>query len=105
MNSNNGSREYNILPLVKDQEEQWTEQFGLTDGQFSSAQKSYDRTMGIVGDGLTACQSYLEQAKADRESYYQDLAANPEKYASQQSQEPAEMVETLPVETTLDAAA
>ena len=105
MNSNNGSRDYNILPLVKDQEEQWTEQFGLTDGQFSSAQKSYDRTMGIVGDGLTACQSYLEQAKADRESYYPDLAANPEKYASQQSQEPAEMVETLPVETTLDAAA
>ena len=103
MNSNNGSREYNILPLEKAKEEQWTEAFGLTSGQFSAAQKSYDRTMGIVGEGLSACQSYLEQAKADRESYYLDLARNPEKYAAQETQAVAETTETLPAET--DAAA
>lgn len=103
MNSNNGSREYNILPLEKAKEEQWTEAFGLTSGQFSAAQKSYDRTMGIVGEGLSACQSYLEQAKADRESYYLDLARNPEKYAAQETQAVVETTETLPAET--DAAA
>ena len=103
MNSNNGSREYNILPLEKAKEEQWTEAFGLTSGQFSAAQKSYDRTMGIVGEGLSACQNYLEQAKAQRESYYLDLAVHPEKYAAQETQPVVETTETLPAET--DAAA
>ena len=59
--------------------------------------------MGIVGEGLSACQSYLEQAKADRESYYLDLARNPEKYAAQETQAVVETTETLPAET--DAAA
>ena len=58
--------------------------------------------MGIVGEGLEACQSYLEQAKVEREEYYYDLAHNPEKYAT----EPVETVaeETLVPETTLAAA-
>lgn len=80
MHSNNGAKEYNILPLLLEQQEGWTEQFGLTSGQFSAAQKSYDRTMGIVGEGLEQCQSWLEQAKLDREAYYADLAANPANY-------------------------
>ena len=71
----------------------------MTDHQFTSCQKSYDRTMGIVGDGLKACQDYLAQAKADREQYYYDLAFNPEKLAT----EPAP-VETVAEETTLPAA-
>ena len=99
MHSNNGGREYNILPLVKDNEEQWKESFALTDYQFTSCQKSYDRTMGIVGEGLKACQDYLAQAKADREQYYYDLAFNPEKLAT----EPAP-AETVAEETTLPAA-
>lgn len=78
MHSNNGSREYNILPLDKEKESEWESAFRLTSAQFSAAQKSYDRTMGIIGEGLAACQNDLEQAKADREQYYLDLATNPE---------------------------
>lgn len=93
MHSNNGSREYNILPLVKSTEDQWQSTYNLTAHQFTSAQKSYDRTMDIVSEGLEQCQAWLEQSKADREQYYYDLAMNPEKYAAE-----------APVETTLPAA-
>lgn len=93
MHSNKGTREYNILPLVKDNEEQWQEKYELTDHQFESCKKSYVRTMGIVGDGLLVCQTYLDQEKTDREQYYYDLAFNPEKLAT----EAAPVVEeTLP---------
>ena len=93
MHTNQGPKEYNILPLQKDQEDQWKEQFKLTDNNFSSCQKSYDRTMGIVGEGLEACQDYLEAQKEAREQYYYDLAFNPEKVA-------AEVTETTVEETT-----
>lgn len=98
MSTVNGAKEYNILPLDKSREEEWKDMFNLTDALFASAQKSYDRTMGIVGEGLEACQTYLEQAKADREAYYYDLAYNPEKYAV-----PETTAGTVP-EATADAA-
>lgn len=82
MHSNKGVKEYNILPLDKERESQWQELFELTDHNFSSAQKSYDRTMGIVGEGLTECQTYLQEQKTAREEYYYDLAYHPEKYAN-----------------------
>ena len=100
MHSNDGKKEYNILPLLKDKEDTWKESFALTDHQFSSCQKSYDRTMGIVGDGLTACQNWLAEYKAEIEQYYFDLAANPEKFA--EAEEPVQVpVEetTVPAET------
>ena len=99
MHTNQGKKEYNILPLVKDNEEQWQESYELTDHQFESCKKSYIRTMGIVGDGLLVCQTYLDQAKIDREQYYYDLAFNPEKLAA----EPAP-AETVAEETVLPAA-
>lgn len=83
MSSVNGKKEYNILPLDDSRRDQWQSLFNLTDALFGSAEKSYDRTMGIVGDGLTKCQTWLEQAKADREAYYYDLALHPEKYPAQ----------------------
>ena len=98
MHSNQGKKEYNILPLIKDHEDQWKESYELTDSQFAFCQKSYDRTMGIVGDGLKACQDYLAQAKEAREQYYYDLAFNPEKIAAETP------VETVAEETTLPAA-
>ena len=49
----------------------------------TSARNSYDRTMAIVGEGLTKCQTYLEETKAAREEYYYDLAWNPEKLATE----------------------
>lgn len=87
MSSVNGKKEYNILPLDDSRRDQWQSLYNLTDALFGSAEKSYDRTMSIVGEGLTKCQTWLEQAKADREAYYYDLALYPEKY-------PAETVPT-----------
>jgi len=98
MHSNEGRKEYNILPLTKDTEDTWQETYKLTDYQFECCQKSYTRTMGIVGLGVEGCKGYLEQAKADREQYYYDLAYNPEKFATEAS------AETIPEETVLPAA-
>lgn len=103
MHSNKGVKEYNILPLTKDTEEQWQASYELTDHQFSSCQKSYDRTMGIVGEGLQQCKDYLDQEKIDREQYYYDLAWNPELVAAEETQ-PETQAETVAEETTLPAA-
>ena len=99
MSSVNGKKEYNILPLDDSRRDQWQSLYNLTDALFGSAEKSYDRTMSIVGEGLTKCQTCLEQAKADREAYYYDLALHPEKY-------PAETVptEAFAEEPTAEAA-
>lgn len=82
MHSNNSPREYNILPLVKEREDEWKDLYELTGEQLTNAKKSYDRTMGIVGEGLEQCQTYLAEAKDAREQYYYDLAWNPEKLAA-----------------------
>jgi hypothetical protein len=101
MHTNQGKKEYNILPLIKDNEDQWQANYELTDHQFSSCQKSYNRTMGIVGEGLEACQTYLVQAKQSREEYYYNLAYNPELLAT----EAAVATEaSVAEETTLPAA-
>ena len=68
----------------------------LTDQQFKSCQKSYDRTMGIVGEGLEACQTYLAQAKEAREEYYYNLAYNPELLETEATEAPAAEETTLP---------
>ena len=67
--------EYNIIPLHKDLEDQWQEKYNLTDNQFAACQKSYDRTMEIVGEGLKQMQEFLAQQKTQREAYYLELAA------------------------------
>ena len=69
-----GKREYNILPLDSEQMDQWAEQFGVDETIATAARNSYTRTMAIVGPGLWESQMYLEQAKADREAYYLELA-------------------------------
>ena len=102
MHQNNGPKEYNILPLDKEKEDQWQEMFQLTDHNFSSCQKSYDRTMGIVGEGLAACQEYLAKEKIDREQYYYDLAFFPERFVEETVAET--VAETYAEETTLPAA-
>ena len=101
MHSNNGSREYNILPLDLAQEDQWAELFHLTDTQFTSCQRSYERTMDIVGEGLEQCQTWLEEAKAEREAYYADLALHPENYP----EATAETTQNVPETTAATEAA
>lgn len=55
-----GPKTYAILPLDK-QIEDWKTQFGLTDATLEKAQKSYDRTMAIVGEGMTQVDTWLAQ--------------------------------------------
>nr|MBQ8244506.1 CapA family protein [Oscillospiraceae bacterium] len=96
MHSNQGTKEYNILPLILEEEESWKESYQLTDHNFTSCQRSYKRTMDIVSEGLEACQDYLEQAKADREQYYHDLAFFPERFeAAEEAVEEPTAAETL----------
>ena len=70
LNTNEGYRQYNIIPLVDDIRDQWMEQFNMTENQFNSAQRSYDRTVAIVGEGLAKAQEYLADAKQTREENY-----------------------------------
>ena len=104
MHTTGGVKEYNILPLADDTRESWRDNFKLNDNTVGFAQKSYDRTMGIVGEGLEACQSYLAQAKIVREEYYYDLAHNPDKYATEPAPVETVVEETTIPETTLAAA-
>ena len=99
MHTTGGVKEYNILPLQDSTRESWRETFNLNDNTMGFAERSYDRTMGIVGEGLEICQDYLAQAKEDREQYYYDLAYNPEKLATEEAP-----VETVAEETILPAA-
>ncbi len=95
MHTTNGVKEYNILPLQDSRREEWRELFNLNDNTMGFAEKSHKRTMGIVGEGLTECQEYLQQAKLDREAYYLDLAMNPEHYVTEAAPE-ATPEETVP---------
>ena len=58
------------------------------------------KTMKIIGEGLTACQEDLAQAKTDREAYYQNLAEHPELA----TQPVATVPETTPETTVAEAA-
>ncbi len=63
-----GKTVYAILPLDDGRVDQWDELYDLGEGTYNAAQKSYDRTMEIVGAGLTQCQNYLTGAKESREA-------------------------------------
>lgn len=73
LHRDNGKNEYNMIPLKIDEKDQWQETFGFNDEAMRKAGASYDRTMKIVGEGLTQIQDFLAQEKADREQYYLDL--------------------------------
>jgi poly-gamma-glutamate synthesis protein (capsule biosynthesis protein) len=100
MHSNDGKKEYNILPLDRDKEDQWQADFKLTDHNFTSCQRSYERTMGIISEGLQQCQDYLKAQKEAREQYYHDLAFFPERFETVEETVP----ETAPQETLANAA-
>ena len=73
--NSNGKTVYAILPLDYDRVEDWDEMFDISGDTLTAAQDSYDRTMEIVGEGLSECQTYLDQQKQAREDDYYDLAA------------------------------
>ena len=70
----NGGNEYNMIPLEIEKQDQWQTMFGFNDEALRKANASYDRTMKIIGEGLTQIQDFLSQEKADREQYYLELA-------------------------------
>ena len=96
MHTTGGVKEYNILPLADSTRESWRETFNLNDNTMGFAERSYKRTMGIVGKGLEICQAYLAQAKEAREEYYYNLAYNPEPLETEATQEPVAEETTLP---------
>ena len=49
---------YRLLPLDKEVTD-WAAAYGIDSSVVASAQESYERTMGIVGSGLTEAQDYL----------------------------------------------
>ena len=72
-----GNRDYLILPLDVETQDQWQSLYGLNDYYLNCAEDSLERTMKIVGDGLEECQTYLAYAKELREWEYLN-AVNPE---------------------------
>ncbi|MDO5400539.1 MAG: CapA family protein [Eubacteriales bacterium] len=86
----NNPLDYAVLPLDKETQSQWQQLYELTDAQLQECASSYQRTMDIVGPGLTACKTYLAQQKTDREQFYWEIANTPEKYATGAATAPAE---------------
>ena len=76
LNTNNGSRQYNIVALNDSTRDQWKETYNMTENEFNAAQRSYDRTMALVQDGLVKVQEYLDQQKQEREEFYLAQAQN-----------------------------
>ena len=104
MQANTGAKEYNIVPLDKESEDEWGN-LGMTADQVKLAQQSYQRTMNIIGEGLKVCQDDLAQARADREQYYLDLLSHPEWLETEAAQETTAETVAETEETTLSDAA
>lgn len=55
---------YDILPLDYERVDEWSTLYNIGENTMAAAKSSYDRTMAIVGEGLQACQDYLEQRES-----------------------------------------
>ncbi len=89
----NGKLEYNILPLDYERLEEWQTMFDIGETTAKAAEKSYKRTMDLVGGGLEECQTWIGEEKAEREQYYYDLAFFPEKFAAEATEAPTPATE------------
>ena len=69
LRTTNGRRYY-ILPLDGSRMDQWQELFEIGDVTLATAKRSYDRTMAIVGEGLTQSRQYLAYQYELREANY-----------------------------------
>lgn len=96
--TDNTGNEYNILPLDMEKSGEWETMFNFPTYVANNAQRSYERTMKIVGEGMTAAQTYLEESKAAREEYYYNLAFFPEKFATEPTEAATEAATEAPTE-------
>lgn len=69
-----GKDEYHILPLEDNDKEHWQSAYRLNDATMKSVEKSWNRTMNIVGEGMKAVNTYLTQEKLDRDAAYLEQA-------------------------------
>ena len=92
--------EYNMLPLHIDEADGWMEDFNMKEHTVTAAKNSHARTMAIVEEGLTECQTWLQESYEAREQYYYDLAFNPEKFATEATEAPTEAATESTAETT-----
>ena len=53
-----GKTAYEIIPLDREVED-WKTAFTLSDGEFANAERSYERTMSIVGEGMEQTRAAL----------------------------------------------
>lgn len=58
--------EYDIIPLEYDRLTQWQGDYRMNGTAYNNAISSYERTMEIVGGGLTRAQEYLAQQREER---------------------------------------
>lgn len=63
-------RYYFILPLDGARMDDWKQMLELSDVGLAAATRSYNRTMGIVGEGVAQAQQYLADQKERREADY-----------------------------------
>lgn len=71
----NKRREYNIIPLDIDEIDSWKENFDLSNESYKKAQASYERTMAIIGEGLSEVQQYADSnTTMDKESVLLSMA-------------------------------
>lgn len=82
--------EYNMLPLYLEKADSWMEDFNMKEHTVTAAKNSHARTMAIISEGLTECQTWLKESYEAREQYYYDLAFFPEKFATEATEAPAE---------------
>ena len=68
--NDNQKLEYNIIPLEDAKRDQWQEMYGVNDQTLTAMQKSYDRTMALVGEGVDASNEYLSLQKQARDANY-----------------------------------
>ena len=92
--------EYNMLPLHIDEAGSWIEDFNMKEHTVNVAKNSHARTMAIVGEGLNACQTWLQEQFDAREQYYYDLAFYPEKFATEATEVPTEAATETAAEET-----
>ena len=62
-------RTYRILPLDKNTDD-WAEAFSLSKDNLREAEKSYERTMEILGSSLDAVTAHLQDARKSREDTF-----------------------------------
>ena len=70
-----GNRQsYTILPLDIEQQDNWQETFGIDDNTLAACVASYERTMALVGEGLTKAQTWFDAAHEAKIESFNDPA-------------------------------